>query len=130
MYRRLKFSSAARQDLVAIQATSRRLFGPEQAVRYKLLIAQALRDIDDEPERPDSQARPVLGERFRSYRVELSRKRSGTGVKRSHHIIVYVSLSGDFVGVSRILHDAMLMEQHIPESHLYGDEAFLSDEEE
>lgn len=130
MFQRLKFSSSAREDLFDIEMRSRRLFGAAQTVRYRRLIGQALQDIDIEPDRPGSCPRPDIGPNFRSYRVELSARRGGVGAMRSRHIIIYVELSAESVGVSRILHDSMLMEQHIPERHRHGDEAFLSDEEE
>ena len=130
MFQRLKFSRAARQDLFDIELRSIGMFGAEQTVRYRRLIGQALEDIDVDPYRPGSKPRPDIGSNFRSYRVELSGKRSGAGVPSSRHVVIYVELSEDSVGVSRILHDSMVPALHIPESHRYGDEAFLSGEEE
>ncbi len=82
MFQRLRFSDAANEDLIYIQMQSVSMFGEEQAERYWSLLIQALRDIDIDPLRPGSKSRPELGDGFRSYRVELSRPRSGTGVNR------------------------------------------------
>ena len=130
MFKRLRFSSAAKVDLLDIQSASYRMFGAEQTALYKRLLGQAFRDIDADPERPGSQSRPDLGEGIRSYRVELSRQRSGTGIKGSRHVVIYVELTEQGIGVSRILHDSMVMERHIPPVHRAGPEAFGRDEEE
>lgn len=128
--RRLKFTDAALDDLVEIREYTEAVFGSRQADRYDALLRGALADIRENPNRPGSRAFPSLGERFREYRIELCARRSGSGVKGARHVVIYVELSEVAVGVSRILHDSMLMERHIPESHRYGDEAYLSDEGE
>ena len=130
MFQRLGLSDAANEDLIWIQMQSVSMFGEGQADRYWGLLVQALSDIDIDPLRPGSQSRPDLGEGFRSYRVDLSRQRSGTGVKSSRHVVIYVDLSEQGVGVSRVLHDSMVMERHIPPEHRSGPEAFARDEEE
>lgn len=106
------------------------MFGAEQTAHYKRLLGQAFRDINADPERPGSQSRPDLGEGFRSYRVELSRQRSGTGIKSSRHVVIYVEFSEHGIWVSRILHDSMIMKPCIPPEHRAGPEAFARDEEE
>ena len=130
MFQRLRFSDAANEDLIWIQMQSLSMFGDEQADRYWSLLIQALTDIDIDPLRPGSQTRPELGDGFRSYRVDLSRPRSGTGVKSSRHVVIYVDLSEHGIGVSRVLHDSMVMRRHIPPEHRVGPEAFGRDEEE
>lgn len=106
------------------------MFGVDHALKYRKLLGQAFRDIEFDPNRPGSQCRPDLGEGFRSFRVDLSRPRSGSSVKSSRHVIIYVDLSEHGIGVSRVLHDSMVMSRHIPREHRDGAEAFLRDEEE
>ena len=130
MFQRLRLSDAASEDLIWIQMQSVGMFGVDQADRYWSLLFQALSDIDIDPLRPGSQSRLDLGEGFRSYRVELSRHRSRTGVKSSRHVVIYVDFSEQGIGVSRILHDSMAMERYIPPEHRAGPEAFGRDEEE
>ncbi len=64
MFKHLRFSEAARADLLHIRLESARLFGREQAIAYSALLRRALEDIDGEPMRPDSQARPELARVF------------------------------------------------------------------
>lgn len=130
MSKRLRFSDEALEDLADIREYTVAFFGERQAERYEALLGQAFSDIEEDPYRPYSTARPDLGESFRIYRVELSRHRSGTGVKSSRHVVIYVDFSEQGIGVSRILHDSMVMERHIPPEHRAGPEAFGRDEEE
>ena len=130
MFEHLRFSKAARADLLHMRLESARMFGREQSIAYSALLKQALEDIDAEPMRPESQTRPELGKGFRSYRIELSRRHSGTRVKRSRHVVVYVELPDGLFGVSRILHDSMVPRRHIPAIHRQGPIAFGRDEEE
>lgn len=130
MFKRLRFSIAAREDLLRIQSISYNMFGVDHALKYRKLLGQAFRDIESDPNRPGSQCRPDLGEGFRSYRVDLSRPRSGSSVKSSRHVIIYVDLSEHGIGVSRVLHDSMVMSRHIPPEHREGAGAFGRDEEE
>lgn len=55
MFEHLKFSKAARADLLHIRLESARLFGREQAIAYSALLRRALEDIDAEPMCQDSQ---------------------------------------------------------------------------
>lgn len=130
MFHHLRFSESARTDLVQIRVNSVRLFGREQADIYQRLLVQAFHDIDEDPARLGCQDRPDLGEGFKSYRVDLSRNRSGTRVKRSHHVVLLVALSDGQWGVSRILHDAMIPALHILADHHHSEDAFLRNEEE
>lgn len=130
MSRRLRFSDAALDDLADIREYTIAWFGSKQAERYEMLIGQAFADIEENPDRPNSKARPDLGSGFRTYRVELSRSRSGSGVKSSPHVVVYVDIAEHGIGVSRVLHDSMVMSRHIPPEYRDGAEAFLRDEEE
>jgi toxin ParE1/3/4 len=128
--KRLKFSDAALEDLADIRGYTVAFFGARQAERYEVLLGQAFADIEEDPYRPYSKARLDLGDGFRSYRVELSRNRSGSGVKSSPHVVLYVELMEHGIGVSRVLHDSMVMQRHIPPEHREGPEAFGRDEEE
>lgn len=130
MSKRLRFSDAALEDLADIRQYTVAFFGARQAERYEVLLGQAFADIEEDPNRPYSKARPDLGDGFRSYRVELSRNRSRSGVKSSPHVVIYVEIMEYGIGVSRVLHDSMVMERHIPPEHRAGPEAFGHDEEE
>jgi hypothetical protein len=45
-------------------------------------------------------------------------------------VVIYVDLSEHGIGVSRVLHDYMVMSRHIPPEHRDGAGAFVRDEEE
>lgn len=83
---------------------------------YDTLLWQSLRDIRDDPDRPASQERPELGAQVRSYRIELSKERSGTGIKSPRHVVFYTLQFEDEVFVLRILHDRMKPDRHLPKN--------------
>jgi len=97
---------------------SRKEFGEAAALRYAALMAQALRDIGEDPELPGSKARPELMiEGVRTYHLEFSRKRvSGQGVKEPRHFLIYRT-RGDVVEVARIVHDSQDLARHLPEDY-------------
>jgi toxin ParE1/3/4 len=114
MRRRLRQSKAAERDIAEILRYTEQHFGVDQALAYLDLLEQATLDIEREPQRPTSKSLPTFGEGVRSYRVELSARRSGAGVKSSHHVIYYTLASADEILVLRILHDAMEPETYLP----------------
>lgn len=85
-----------------------------QADAYDTLIFQALRDIAENPEWSTSQEHPDLGTQVRSYRIALSKERSGTGIKKARHVLFYTLCYKELVYVVRILHDSMDPHKHLP----------------
>ncbi len=124
----LKFSKAARENIADIWSYTIRTFGIRQADAYHILLEQALADIAEEPSQIGSKARTELGKDFRSYRVALSSKRSGTRIKNARHVVIYVLIDADTCGISRILHESMELLRHIPEEHKGGKDAFEEEE--
>jgi hypothetical protein len=75
---------------------SREEFGETAALRYATLVAQALRDIGEDPERHE-----FMIEGARTYHLEFSRKRvSGRRVKDPRYFLIY-RRRGDLVEVAR-----------------------------
>ena len=72
-----------------------------------------MRDLRDDPERASSRNRDDLGPMVRSYHIDLSKGRSGTGIKSPRHVIFYTLQYKDEVRVLRILHDRMRPERHL-----------------
>lgn len=107
MARRLRQSPEAKQDIKNIWHYTAAMYNADQADTYGTLIRQALRDIKQNPERPSSLPRPDLGDGIRSYHIELSKKRSGMGIKTPRHIIYYSLKYEQKVVVLRVLHDRM-----------------------
>lgn len=107
MPRPLRLSDDAKADMEDIWVWTAEKYDVEQADRYQKLLNQALDDIRIEPERPSSRERPELGKRVRSYAIDLSKERSGTGIKSPRHVVFYTLAYEDTVVVLRILHDRM-----------------------
>jgi plasmid stabilization system protein ParE len=94
---------------------SAKYFGPDAAIRYKILIDQALTDLCENPARAG--AKPFLrtSRKHWLYHLKYSRDRSITAtgkVMSPRHYIVYW-VSGDTLRVSRILHDSRDLPRHI-----------------
>lgn len=114
--RTIRLAAAARADMVHILEHSEREFGLAARQRYETLVATALRDIAEAPERAGSASRPELGDGIRSWHLRLSRGRAraeGAIVRRPRHLILYSIIDDATVGVLRILYDAMELHRHI-----------------
>ncbi len=113
MFRRIHLTESAEADLDAIWLWTAERYDVDQALRYQALLDQALDDIRIDPERPSSRELPHLGERVRSYHIDLSKFRSGTGIKSPRHVIFYTLQFENEVRVLRILHDRMRPERYL-----------------
>ncbi|MCL6706464.1 type II toxin-antitoxin system RelE/ParE family toxin [Pseudomonas sp. R2.Fl] len=112
-----RLSLLARADIVDILAYTHEPFGPQARLRYERLIATALRDLANDPERRGSLARPEFGEAVRSYHLRFSRDRAGGdfgSVRRPRHFVLYRPIAPNLIGIGRLLHDAMELERHLP----------------
>jgi toxin ParE1/3/4 len=108
----------ARRDVMAIRKWTEKTFGKDAAIRYEALIAQALRDIVADPERPGSQDRPDLGIGVRGYHLSLSRDRARTSLGIVHnprHFVIY-RRGPTATDILRILHDSRDLARHLPQS--------------
>ncbi|PBB19562.1 type II toxin-antitoxin system RelE/ParE family toxin [Mesorhizobium sp. WSM4313] len=117
-----RLSAAAKEDIVQILAYTEVNFGEIARVRYEGLLIAALRDIAADPERVGSIARADLGNNIRSYHLRYSRDRARTEhgiVLRPRHFLLY-RMTLEVIGIGRVLHDAMELRRHLPES--YGDD--------
>jgi toxin ParE1/3/4 len=116
--RTIRLAAAADADIIAILERSESEFGPAARRRYEQLLAAALRDVSEAPERPGSAARPELGNDIRSWHLRLSRERArmaGDSVRRPRHLILYTVIDDATVGVLRVLYDAMELHRHLGE---------------
>lgn len=110
-------SPAARQDIVDILLWSIEKFGAEAAERYRALLIQAIRDIEADPGRPGSKARPELDAGARTYHLASSRINvEGERVKKPRHFILYRSGSTG-LEIARILHDSRDLPRHLPSDY-------------
>lgn len=103
-------------DLAEILAWSAAEFGAAAAQRYKALVAQALIDLREDPERPGARERvDLLPSGLSTYHLALSRDRVvGAKVKSPRHLILY-RIKRPMIEVVRIVHDSRDLERHLPE---------------
>lgn len=116
--RQLHLTLQARDDIAELLDTSAERFGSTTRRRYEALVACALEDIRADPLRPGSVVRPELGEGSRTYHFRFSRDRTPVEsgrVRSPRHLLVYELPDPSRVLVLRVLHDAMDLEQHVPE---------------
>ena len=104
----------ARRDIAVILKRSIREFGEAASLRYEALMLQALTDIEADPERLGSRARPeILIEGARTYHLEFSRtKVSGKRVSDPRHFLLYRQFV-EKIEILRILHDARDLDRHV-----------------
>ncbi len=87
-------------------------FGIAQFHKYQSLLDRAIAGVAEIPFRPGSNARPELGERYRSWHIQLTGKRR----EAAAHIVFYHCLTDDpgtDIVVLRILHERMDPELHL-----------------
>ena len=115
---RVYLTLTARADLFRVMEWSVKEFGDRAALRYDALIKQALRDIEEDPERPGSTEKPELMiEGGRTYHLSFSRGRLPyPGVKEPRHFLLY-RRRGNVIEVARILHDARDLKRNLPEAY-------------
>lgn len=112
----LRFTAAARADLRAIQTHTEKRFGAVARKRYTALLAQALRDLSENPARPGSLKRPDIGPDLLTYHISFSKNRSRTehgSVRAPRHLILYMLEEDSIVAILRVLHDVMDIPKHI-----------------
>jgi toxin ParE1/3/4 len=116
--RRLELTHSAEDDLVGIFDRSAEAFGARARRRYEALVATALRDLTAHPSCAGSLDRPELGRGVRTYHLRYCRARgkaSGAQVRNHRHLLAY-EFDDERILVLRVLHDAMDLARHIPES--------------
>lgn len=102
---RLILSKLAIEDIATIDDYTVAKWGVEQAVRYVHALWDALEEIQEAPTR--WRPRPDI---HPDCRVRIC----------GRHLVIY-RIRDDAVEISRILHGAMTVEQHVPRSFM-GDE--------
>jgi toxin ParE1/3/4 len=102
---RVRISDAARDDLGEIMRWTTENFGAEQARRYKSVILATADELSGGPE--------PLGHRVVGGLRALYVARRG---RRGRHFLLYRVLDETTIEVSRILHDQMDLQRHVPSS--------------
>ncbi len=118
----LRLAAQAEADIAGILEYAEETFGEAARQRYEVLLGVGLLDIEADPFRLGSTARPEFGEGVRTYHLRhaLARAKTAGRIRRPRHFLLYRCASPDIAGVGRVLHEAMELGRHIPAE--YGDE--------
>ena len=107
----------ARGDIASILAWTEENFGPQTLRRYAKLIATAIEQVAENPERAGSCARPEIADHCRTYHLFFSRKsagRAGDRIRHPRHFLLYRVSESGVVEIGRVLHDSMELQGHLP----------------
>ena len=110
----------ARSDIASILAWTEENFGPQTLKRYAKLIATAIEQIAENPERAGSSQRPEIAEHCRTYHLYFSRKsagRAGDRIRQPRHFLLYRVTESNIVEIGRVLHDSMDLRANLPEEY-------------
>nr|WP_137131454.1 type II toxin-antitoxin system RelE/ParE family toxin [Rhizobium sp. FY34] len=113
----VRLSHAADADIRNILFKTHEDFGYDAYLRYRRLIATALRDLALDCRRPGSVLREDIAPDVCCYHLRHSRERARTEsgiVRRPRHLILFRQFRPELIGVGRILHDAMEVSRHLP----------------
>lgn len=106
----------ARDDIADILDYSAERFGLAARRRYESLLQTGLRDLATDPARAGSHARPEFTGEVRTYHLRHSRRRRSAAPTSPRHMIVYRLPAPDELLILRVLHDAMELTRHLPET--------------
>jgi toxin ParE1/3/4 len=114
---RYVLAPAAERDIQQIVVWSHQQFGEHARLRYEALLARAIQDVFDAPERPGSASRPEIADGARTYHLGHSRDRVTVGrIRRARHFLLYRTHSDGQVEIGRVLHDSMDLRRHLPDN--------------
>ena len=102
---RVRLTERADRDIAVILRATRRLFGPNQVLRYAAIIDRGIEMVAEEPLRASSHARPELGPGVRAFHLQLAARRS----RGASHFLYYRVPSSDprKLVILRVLADSM-----------------------
>ncbi len=112
--RRLSVTDAAQRDIQDIYWTSQDRHGLEAARRYRSLVALALDDLQQEPNRPTSKAVGIASLRLYALRIPARRLARQDAVRSPPHLVIYRYDELE-VEIVRVLHAAMDLPHHLAE---------------
>ena len=119
---RFRLARPAQIDLANILATSAERWGADGRQRYAAVLADALRQVADEPEGPLIKKRPELRSGIRSFHVRYARYSADTAkVRRPVHVLYYRVAQEGVIEIVRVLHEKMDPSRHLDEPPTEGD---------
>jgi toxin ParE1/3/4 len=115
-----RLAPRAEHDIEAILEWTYEHFGNKVRTRYEALLAKAILDVAEEPERAGSHTRPEIAARVRTYHLRHSRDRVDTvigKVRDPRHFLLYRSKDDGRVEIGRVLHDSVDLMRHLPDDY-------------
>jgi toxin ParE1/3/4 len=119
---RFRLARPAQIDLANILATSAERWGAEGRQRYAAVLADAIRQVAEEPEGRLTKKRSELRSRIRSFHVRYARRSRDTAkVRRPVHVLYYRVAQKGVIEIVRVLHEKMDPSRHLDEPPTEGD---------
>jgi toxin ParE1/3/4 len=120
---RVRLARPAHIDLANILTTSAERWGTDGRTRYAAVLADAIRQVADEPKGPLTKRRTDLRySGIRSFHVRCARRSSeGATVRRPVHVLCYRVAGEGVIEIIRVLHERMEPSRHLDESPTEGD---------
>ncbi len=115
-----RLAPRAEHDIEAILEWTYEHFGEKVRTRYEALLAKAILDVADEPERAGSHTRPEIADSVRTYHLRHSRDRVETvigRVRHPRHFLLYRLNDDGRVEIGRVLHDSVDLKRHLPDDY-------------
>jgi toxin ParE1/3/4 len=111
---RYRLSAPAKTDIASILRTSQTMHGIEARIRYRALLAAAMRRIAADPQGLSTMDRGELSAGVRCFHIRHSRNESREApVGEPVHVIFYRALSPGLIEIVRVLHERMEPGRHI-----------------
>ena len=114
---RFTLSPAAERDITSILAWTHEHFGEQARRRYEALLAQAIVDVAEDPERLGSASRDEISRHARTYHLWHSRQHVDKAlgrVRRPRHFLIYRFTARNRIEIGRVLHDSLDLSSHLP----------------
>jgi len=113
---RFRLARPAQIDLANILATSAERWGTDSCQRYAAVLADAMRQIADEPEGPLTKRRTELRSGIHSFHIRHARRASDAAkVRRPVHVLYYRVAREGVIEIVRVLHEKMDPSRHLEE---------------
>lgn len=113
----LRLTHSAQNDLDEIRSYSEKNFGIKTANEYELLIAQAFKDLKNNPSRLGSKSCDNVYEGMHSYHIRHSKSNIALPIKSPRHIVFYILPQKEELVVARVLHDSRDPNLNMKELH-------------
>ncbi len=119
---RFRLARPAQVDLASILATSAERWGIDGRQRYAAILADAMRQVADEPKGPLTKNRTDLRSGVRSFHLRHAhRSADAAKVRRPVHVLYFRVAQPGVIEIVRVLHERMDPSRHLDEPLTAGD---------